>query len=88
MPYKVVTKTVASGQTLYNMGLHCKLRHICPSIYGFLPEDTMVEGLEWLRYGAESRCKVTGLRLGFAMQRLENSVNPAVNGYLFRIWEG
>ena len=43
----------------------------------------MVEWLEWLGYGAESRRKVMSSRLGFAMQRLENSVNPAVNRYLF-----
>ena len=44
--------------------------------------------LERLDYGAESRRKAVNSRLGFAMRRLENSVNPAVNGYLFRIREG
>ena len=48
----------------------------------------MVEWLERLDYGAESGRKVISLRQGIAMQRLENSVNPAVNGYLFRIREG
>ena len=50
----------------------------------------MVEWLEWLDYGAESHRKVVSSRPGFAMRRLENSlsVNPAVNGYLFRIREG
>ena len=60
----------------------------------------MVEWLERLDYGAESRRKVVRSRLGFAMRRLEKSlcqprskwktlfVNPAVNGNLFRIREG
>ena len=48
----------------------------------------MVEWLERLDCGAESRRKVVSLRLGFAMRRLENLVNPAVNRYLFRIREG
>ena len=48
----------------------------------------VVEWLERLDYGAESRRKVVSSRLGSAMRRLENSVNPAVNGYLFRIREG
>ena len=48
----------------------------------------MVEWLERLDYGAESRLKFLRSRLAFAMRRLENSVNPAVNGYLFRIREG
>ena len=43
----------------------------------------MVEWWERLGYGAESRCKIVSSRLGFAMRRLENSINPAVNGYLF-----
>ena len=48
----------------------------------------MVKWLELLNYGAESRRKVVSSRLGFAMRQLENSVNPAVNGYFFRIREG
>ena len=48
----------------------------------------MVDWLEWLGYDAESCCKVVSSRLGFAMRQLENSVNPAVNGYLFQIREG
>ena len=48
----------------------------------------MVYWLERLDYGVESRRKVVSSRLGYAMRRLENSVNPAVNGYLFRIREG
>ena len=48
----------------------------------------VVEWLELLDYVAESRRKVVSSRLDFAMRRLENSVNPAVNGYLFRIREG
>ena len=51
----------------------------------FLEKCVVVEWFERLDYGAESRRKVVSLRLGFAMRRLENSVNPAVNGYLFRI---
>ena len=47
-----------------------------------------IEWLEWLGYGAESSCKVLSERLRFDMRRLENYVNPAVNGYLFRIREG
>ena len=31
---------------------------------------------------------VVSSRLGFAMRRLEKSVSPAVNGYLFRIRKG
>ena len=50
--------------------------------------NVVVEWLELLDYGAESPRKVMSSRLGFAMQQLENSVNPAVNGYLFRIREG
>ena len=41
---------------------------------------------EWLKrfgYGAESSWKVMSPKLGFSLQQLENSVNPAVNGYLF-----
>ena len=34
---------------------------------------TVVEWLEWLDYGAESRQKVRSLRLGLAMRGLENS---------------
>ena len=34
----------------------------------------MVEWLEQLDYGAESRCKVVSSRLGFAMWRLENTL--------------
>ena len=50
----------------------------------------MDEWLERLNYGAESHRKVVSSRLGFAMRRLRKtlSVNPAVNGYLFRIREG
>ena len=44
----------------------------------------MVEWLEQLDYGAESRRNVVSSRLGFAMRL---SVNLAVNGYLFRIRE-
>ena len=48
----------------------------------------MVKWLERLDYGAESRRKVVSPRLGFAMRLLETLyVNPAVNGYLFRIRE-
>ena len=43
----------------------------------------MVEWLERLDYGAESRRKVVSSRLGFAMRRLENFVTPAVNGDRF-----
>ena len=42
-----------------------------------------MEWFECLGYDAESRRKVVSSRLGFAIRRLENSVNPAVNGYLF-----
>ena len=45
----------------------------------------VVKWLEWLGYGAESRKRVVSLRLGLAMRQLENSVNPAVNGYLFEL---
>ena len=37
---------------------------------------------------AESRRNVMSLNWSFAIQQLENSVKPAVNGYLFRITEG
>ena len=47
----------------------------------------MVEWLERLGHGAENRHKVVSSRLGLAMWRLENSVSPAVNGYLFQIGE-
>ena len=48
----------------------------------------VVEWLGRLDYGAESRRRVVSSRLGFAIRRLENSVNQALNGYLFRIREG
>ena len=48
----------------------------------------MVEWSERLDFGAERHRKVVSSRLGFAMWRLENSVKPAVNGYLFQIREG
>ena len=44
---------------------------------------SLVEWLERLGYGTESHSKVVSLRLGFIMRHLENSVNQAVNGYLF-----
>ena len=49
----------------------------------------MVEWLEQLGYSAESRCiaGVRGLALPFGNWKTL-SVNPAVNGYLFRIREG
>ena len=49
----------------------------------------MVEWLERLDYGAESRCKVVSSRLGFACDDWKTlPVNPAVNGYLFQIRKG
>ena len=39
----------------------------------------------WFKYGAKSCCKVVNSRLVFAMRGLENSVTPAVKGYLFQI---
>ena len=47
----------------------------------------VVEWLERLDYGAESRRKVVSSGLGFAMRRLKEtlSVNPAVNGYFFEL---
>ena len=43
--------------------------------------------VEWLeaQLRSESRCKIMSSRLGFTMGRLENSVNSAVNGYLFEL---
>ena len=44
----------------------------------------MVERLEQLRYGAESRRKIVSSRLGFAIRDWKSlSVNPEVNGYCF-----
>ena len=44
----------------------------------------MVEWLERLNYGAESRWKVMSLRLGLPSDDWKTlSVNPTVNGYLF-----
>ena len=49
----------------------------------------MIDWLEKLDYGEESRRKVVSLRLGFAIRRWKTlSVDQAVNGYLFRIREG
>ena len=49
----------------------------------------MVEWLEWLDYDAESRRKVVSSRLDSPCDDWKTlSVNPAVNGYLFRIKEG
>ena len=46
------------------------------AIYGpHTLSDAVVEWLEWLGYGAESRRKVVNSRLGFAMQRLENCLS-------------
>ena len=53
-----------------------------------LTSGAAVEWLEQLGHGAESRRNRVSSRLGLAMRRLENSVNPAENGYLFRIREG
>ena len=39
-----------------------------------LERGTVVEWLEQLGYGAESRRKVVSSRLGFAMRKLENSL--------------
>ena len=47
------------------------------------PRGPAVEWLEWLSYRAGSRLKVESPRLGFAIRRLENSVNPALNGTFF-----
>ena len=47
----------------------------------------MVKWLELLDYGAENCRKVVSSRLGFACE-YRQTVNPAVNGYLFRIGEG
>ena len=45
----------------------------------------MVECLERFDYGAESCRESVSSRLSFAMLRLKTlSVNPAMNGYLFR----
>ena len=46
----------------------------------------IVELLERLGYGAESRCKVMSSRLGFPMQRLENCLcQPSSKWVLFSI---
>ena len=49
--------------------------------YQYIPDEpnsilrgAVVEWLEQLDYGAESRLKVVSSRLGFAMRRLENSL--------------
>ena len=47
--------------------------------------------VEWLvrhGYGIEGPWKVATLYPGFAIRRLENFVNRAVNGYLLQIREG
>ena len=41
--------------------------------------------VEWLDYGAKSHRKVVSSRLGFTMRKLENYVNPAVNGTFFEL---
>ena len=49
----------------------------------------MVEWLERLGYGAESRRKFVSSRRALSCDDWKIlSVNPAVNGYLFRIREG
>ena len=49
----------------------------------------MVEWLEQLDYGAESHRKVVSSRLASPCDDWKTlSVNPALNGYLFRIREG
>ena len=53
--------------------------------FSFCLKGAVVEWLGGLGYSAENRHNVVSLRLDFAMQSLETSVNPAVNGYLFRI---
>ena len=62
---------------------------VLDAIRWFYMRGAVVEWLERLVYGAESRCEVVSSRLRFAMRRLENSfsVNLKVNGYLFPIRE-
>ena len=50
--------------------------------------SALIEWLEQLGYGAESRWNVVSLRLDLAVRRLENSVNPAVMGTFVEMWEG
>ena len=50
---------------------------------------TMVEWLQWLGYGAESRLKVVSSRLGFALPQLENShCQPSSKWVPLQIREG
>ena len=51
--------------------------YIRKSVHSFA-RGAVIEWLERLNYGAESRREFE------AGRRLENSVNPAVNGYLFQ----
>ena len=55
----------------------------------FLDIFRLNKNLEQLDYGAESRCKVVSSSLASPSDDWKTlSVNPAVNGYLFRIRDG
>ena len=59
------------------------------TVVHLVSRGAVVEWLEWLNYGTESRCKVKSSRNGLPCDNWKIlSVNPAVNGYLFRIREG
>ena len=69
---------------LVNMNLSnfCRIKVAVPKWWTAMQwRGIMVKWLKWLGYGAEFRLKVISSRLSFAMRQLENSVNPAVNGY-------
>ena len=55
--------------------------HVFNFIHKF--ERAVVEWFDTLGSGAKGRRKVVRSRPDFAVRRLENSVNQAVNGYLF-----
>ena len=73
-------------------GIHVSTLHHNSEVTSWREAPYVVKGLELLSYGVEGRHKARAWRVrGWALPRDDwkaVSVNPAVNGYLFRITEG
>ena len=71
-----LTCTTITSVDLAHYGVYCAKDWVsvdCGTILKYL-RGVVVEWLERLDYGAESRRKVVNSRLGFAMRQLENSL--------------
>ena len=85
--YTIFIPQIYKTVLLCNSAIKCFLGFF--SFKAITKRGAMVEWSEQLGYGAESRRKVVSLRLGFPCDDWKTlCVNPAVNGYLFRIREG